>query len=159
MPYQHGVPSCTSESALNLHRLAALKNHRRTAHRISMIETYTTLDKRATMKRKLNNNNVPTGVSSGQSDSKGSDFIGLGLEPRLLQAVVKQSWSKPTLVQSKAIPLALEGKDILGKFLYRFHWSLVSNTTDAIQPVQKLALERLGRTCSQYFSQYSNAKP
>ncbi|KAI9874206.1 MAG: ATP-dependent DNA/RNA helicase [Pleopsidium flavum] len=67
------------------------------------------------MKRKLDNDNVPTGVSLGQPDRKGSDFIALGLDPRLSQAVVKQNWSKLTLVQSKAIPLALEGKDILAR--------------------------------------------
>jgi ATP-dependent RNA helicase DDX56/DBP9 len=30
---------------------------------------------------------------------------------------MKEKFTKPTLVQAKAIPLALEGKDILGKYL------------------------------------------
>ncbi|KAK9456811.1 P-loop containing nucleoside triphosphate hydrolase protein [Dipodascopsis uninucleata] len=42
-------------------------------------------------------------------------FEDFGLEPRLLQAIVRQEFTKPTLVQAKAIPLALEGKDILAR--------------------------------------------
>ncbi|KAK3316107.1 P-loop containing nucleoside triphosphate hydrolase protein [Apodospora peruviana] len=42
-------------------------------------------------------------------------FSELGLDPRLVQAVAKQSFEKPTLVQRKAIPLALDGQDVLCK--------------------------------------------
>ncbi|KAL2266228.1 hypothetical protein VTJ83DRAFT_5580 [Remersonia thermophila] len=42
-------------------------------------------------------------------------FAELGLDPRLVQAVAKQSFEKPTLVQRKAIPLALQGQDVLCK--------------------------------------------
>lgn len=31
------------------------------------------------------------------------------------QAVADQGWSQPTLIQEKAIPLALEGKDLLAR--------------------------------------------
>ena len=31
------------------------------------------------------------------------------------QAIAKLNWGKPTLIQEKVIPLALEGKDILAK--------------------------------------------
>ena len=41
-------------------------------------------------------------------------FESLGLDARLLQGVAKLGFAHPTLVQAKAIPLALEGKDILG---------------------------------------------
>lgn len=68
------------------------------------------------MKRKLNDDDVPIGVSPEQSNNMEPTFADLGLEPRLLQAIAKHNFSKPTLVQSKAIPLALEGKDILGEF-------------------------------------------
>ena len=68
------------------------------------------------MKRKLNEDNVPVGASSEQSNQLEPTFADLRLEPRLLQAIAKQNFSKPTIVQSKAIPLALEGKDILGEF-------------------------------------------
>jgi len=51
-----------------------------------------------------------------QDDEKEpASFADLGLDPRLVQAVAKQSFEKPTLVQRKAIPLALGGQDILCK--------------------------------------------
>lgn len=40
-------------------------------------------------------------------------FNTLGLSAELLRAVAEQGYSKPTLVQSRAIPIILEGKDIL----------------------------------------------
>ena len=42
------------------------------------------------------------------------DFINLGLASPLLNALAKQGYKKPTPIQIKAIPPALEGKDILG---------------------------------------------
>eukprot|EP01111_Echinosteliopsis_oligospora_P015467 TRINITY_DN6135_c0_g1_i1.p1 TRINITY_DN6135_c0_g1~~TRINITY_DN6135_c0_g1_i1.p1 ORF type:complete len:579 (-),score=137.71 TRINITY_DN6135_c0_g1_i1:28-1764(-) len=42
-------------------------------------------------------------------------FEDMGLDPRLLKAMTKLGWTKPTLVQSSCIPLALEGKDILAR--------------------------------------------
>ncbi|PHH61622.1 hypothetical protein CDD81_8137 [Ophiocordyceps australis] len=42
-------------------------------------------------------------------------FADLGLDPRLVQAVASQNYLKPTLVQRKAIPLALNGQDVLCK--------------------------------------------
>nr|KAF6418187.1 DEAD-box helicase 56 [Rousettus aegyptiacus] len=42
-------------------------------------------------------------------------FEHMGLDPRLLQAVADLGWSRPTLIQEKAIPLALEGKDLLAR--------------------------------------------
>lgn len=68
------------------------------------------------MKRKLNEDDVPTPADQNvpSSVSKPS-FESLELDPRLLQAVVKEGFSKPTEIQSRAIPLALEGKHILGK--------------------------------------------
>lgn len=44
-------------------------------------------------------------------------FDKLGLEPRLLQSIVKQKFPSPTLIQARAIPLALEGKNIIGMWL------------------------------------------
>ncbi len=37
------------------------------------------------------------------------------VDSRLLRALADMGYARPTLVQSKAIPLALEGRDILGK--------------------------------------------
>ncbi|XP_067340270.1 probable ATP-dependent RNA helicase DDX56 isoform X2 [Channa argus] len=42
-------------------------------------------------------------------------FHELGLDDRLLKAVEDLGWSQPTLIQEKAIPLALEGKDLLAR--------------------------------------------
>ncbi|KAK2818607.1 hypothetical protein Q5P01_024168 [Channa striata] len=42
-------------------------------------------------------------------------FHELGLDDRLLKAVADLGWYQPTLIQEKAIPLALEGKDLLAR--------------------------------------------
>lgn len=67
------------------------------------------------MKRKLDANDVPSPEPVG-SEEQEYDFEALKLDARLRQALIKEKFTKPTLVQAKAIPLALEGKDILGKF-------------------------------------------
>lgn len=64
------------------------------------------------MKRKLNDEQMPTPVEAPSHEQ--STFSSLGLDSRLLQAVAQENFNAPTLVQSKAIPLALDGKDILG---------------------------------------------
>jgi ATP-dependent RNA helicase DDX56/DBP9 len=77
------------------------------------------------MKRKLDSIDEPTGAPS-ENETKPSQpekqpaevepsFAELGLDPRLVQAVAKQSFEKPTLVQRRAIPLALQGQDVLCK--------------------------------------------
>lgn len=66
------------------------------------------------MKRKLNQDDVPIADSSSNASQVSSAFKILGLDPRLLQAVANEGFSTPTLVQSKAIPLAIEGKDLSG---------------------------------------------
>ena len=68
------------------------------------------------MKRKLNDDDVPTAVDVSKAGNPASSFSTLGLDSRLLQAVAKENFSSPTLVQARAIPLALEGKDILGMY-------------------------------------------
>ncbi|XP_063301616.1 probable ATP-dependent RNA helicase DDX56 [Pelobates fuscus] len=42
-------------------------------------------------------------------------FHELGLDDRLLRAIADLGWAKPTLIQEKAIPLALDGKDLLAR--------------------------------------------
>ncbi|KAJ5327723.1 hypothetical protein N7452_008113 [Penicillium brevicompactum] len=66
------------------------------------------------MKRKLDANDVPSPKAAVAKESE-LDFEALNLDPRLRQALIKEKFTKPTLVQSKAIPLALEGKDILAR--------------------------------------------
>ncbi|XP_068742794.1 probable ATP-dependent RNA helicase DDX56 [Montipora capricornis] len=42
-------------------------------------------------------------------------FHEMGLDDRLVKAIAKLNWSQPSPIQEKAIPLALEGKDILAR--------------------------------------------
>ncbi|EEQ31366.1 ATP-dependent DNA/RNA helicase [Microsporum canis] len=67
------------------------------------------------MKRKLDENDVPTSADSAETKNSSKRFEDFGLDPRLLQALKLQKFSKPTLVQAEAIPLALDGKDILAR--------------------------------------------
>lgn len=66
------------------------------------------------MKRKLDTDDAPT-VEVPRKDSHVAAFDSFGLDPRLIQAIAKSEFSHPTPVQAKAIPLALEGKDVLAK--------------------------------------------
>ncbi|KAB8230976.1 ATP-dependent DNA/RNA helicase [Aspergillus alliaceus] len=70
------------------------------------------------MKRKLDANDVPSPEATDKKEKQeedNADFESLNLDPRLRQALIKEKFTKPTLVQAKAIPLALEGKDILAR--------------------------------------------
>lgn len=76
------------------------------------------------MKRKLDENNRPAGseettegiaVDAAKPKTTELSFTDMGLEPRLVQAVAKLNYQKPTLVQQKAIPVALTGQDVLCK--------------------------------------------
>eukprot|EP01135_Chromosphaera_perkinsii_P012416 Nk52_evm27s2657 gene=Nk52_evmTU27s2657 len=42
-------------------------------------------------------------------------FEDMGLDQRILRALARLKWARPTLVQSKAIPCGLEGKDVLAR--------------------------------------------
>ena len=50
-----------------------------------------------------------------ESEERFIEFNEMGLDSRLLQAIDQIGWRTPTLIQEKAIPLALEGNDILAK--------------------------------------------
>lgn len=49
-------------------------------------------------------------IQSGQENG----FMGLGIAPRLLELLAAMQFKNPTPIQQKAIPVALEGKDIVG---------------------------------------------
>ena len=67
------------------------------------------------MKRKLNEQDVPMPLTdTATPTSPNISFQTLGLDSRLLQAISREAFTHPTPVQSQVIPLALEGKDILG---------------------------------------------
>ncbi|XP_062869847.1 probable ATP-dependent RNA helicase DDX56 [Trichomycterus rosablanca] len=42
-------------------------------------------------------------------------FHEMGLDDRILKAIADLGWAQPTLIQEKAIPLALDGKDLLAR--------------------------------------------
>lgn len=58
---------------------------------------------------------VEKSTKPAQKQEDEASFVDLGLDPRLLQAIAQQNFAKPTLVQRKAIPLALNGQDVLAK--------------------------------------------
>ena len=71
------------------------------------------------MKRKLNEHDVPEEVvdkpeTTETTKSEKTSFEQLGLDARLLQAIATEKYASPTPIQLKAIPLALEGRDVLG---------------------------------------------
>ena len=67
------------------------------------------------MKRKLDANDVPAPAEEVAGKEEESTFASLGLDSRLLQGIAKQNFNSPTLVQRKAIPLALDGRDVLAR--------------------------------------------
>ncbi|KIW62852.1 hypothetical protein PV04_09744 [Phialophora macrospora] len=67
------------------------------------------------MKRKLDSNDAPSLEVPRKDEDGGESFDSFNLDPRLMQAIAKSEFSHPTPVQAKAIPLALEGKDVLAK--------------------------------------------
>ena len=68
------------------------------------------------MKRKLDEDDIPAPVVPLAAPHNVNLFSAFGLDSRLQQAVAKEGFSTPTLVQTKAIPLCLEGRDILGQY-------------------------------------------
>jgi ATP-dependent RNA helicase DDX56/DBP9 len=65
------------------------------------------------MKRKLNEHDVPEPTETVHA--KETSFADFDLEPRLLRGIRDQKWQTPTPVQARAIPLSMEGKDILAR--------------------------------------------
>ena len=65
-------------------------------------------------KRNTGGKKTRTSGEMKSADGEASSFESFRLDPRLLKAVAKQ-FEKPTLVQAAAIPLALNGKDIVAR--------------------------------------------
>lgn len=53
--------------------------------------------------------------SSSDDEEETLDFYEMGLDDRILKAIALLGWNEPTLIQEKAIPLALDGNDILAR--------------------------------------------
>ncbi|XP_005089113.1 probable ATP-dependent RNA helicase DDX56 [Aplysia californica] len=54
-------------------------------------------------------------TSVEDEDEHTVQFHEMGVDDRILEAISKLGWSQPTPIQEKAIPLALQGKDILAR--------------------------------------------
>lgn len=69
------------------------------------------------MKRKLDEHDAPTieVTPSASQPPAESTFEAFHLDARLLQAISKSRYTTPTPIQAQAIPLALQGKDILAQ--------------------------------------------
>ena len=52
---------------------------------------------------------------SSDDEEEHVDFYDMGLDDRILKSIALLGWTKPTLIQEKAIPLALDGNDILAR--------------------------------------------
>ena len=70
------------------------------------------------MKRKLNDDDVTEPLSepvAKVAKTETNTFASLDLDARLLQAITREKFTAPSLVQSRAIPLAVAGKDVLAR--------------------------------------------
>src|SRR5688500_2703486 len=56
-----------------------------------------------------------TTVSLPPVDDQGNGFNDLGLRPELLTALADLGYEEPTPIQSRAIPILLDGRDLLGQ--------------------------------------------
>ena len=73
-----------------------------------------------------------------ENEEKPKNFYELELDDRILKAVAKLGWLEPTLIQEKAIPLLLEGKDIL----IRARTGSGKTAAFAIPLIQKILLNK-----------------
>jgi ATP-dependent RNA helicase RhlE len=51
---------------------------------------------------------------SPKPNAVGTGFHGLGIAPKLLESLERNRFDQPTPIQAKAIPVAIEGKDVIG---------------------------------------------
>lgn len=95
-----------------------------------------------------------------EDDEKTVQFHEMGLDDRILEAIARLRWKEPTLIQEKAIPLMLEGKDVLarartgsgktGAFVIPVvHKILEGKRTATEQTVQALILAPTRELCKQ----------
>ncbi len=57
---------------------------------------------------------VKKDIIAQQVNQQGQGFYGLGISPKMLDILERMKFKVPTPIQSKAIPLAIEGKDVIG---------------------------------------------
>lgn len=79
------------------------------------VDTLIPTDAQVAEAEEIANTAVAAAKRALEKEEKDESFASLGLDARLLQAIAKQNYSAPTLVQRKAIPLAIAGKDVLAR--------------------------------------------
>ncbi len=57
---------------------------------------------------------IATITMPNQTQATGTGFNGLGIAPKLLESLERNGYTEPTPIQAKAIPVAIEGKDVIG---------------------------------------------
>lgn len=62
----------------------------------------------------MNTQKGPQNAPQGQNAAAGAGFSGLGIAPTLLGKLAQLNYSTPTPIQHQAIPIAIEGKDVVG---------------------------------------------
>jgi len=60
------------------------------------------------------NHKVSNKVEPGENKYSEKSFFGLGIAPKILEILERIKFKAPTPIQEKAIPLAIQGKDIIG---------------------------------------------
>src|SRR5690606_6062337 len=109
---------------------------------------------RARLTRRLSLLLAPARAHSARSIALTSSFNTLGLSAEILRAVNEQGYTQPTPVQAQAIPVIIEGRDVMagaqtgtGKtagftlpMLQRLSINATSSTSPAKRPVRALIL-------------------
>ena len=57
----------------------------------------------------------PFQMTEDEDKKKVFPFHEMGLDDRILKAIAKLGWVEPTLIQERAVPLIMEGKDLLAR--------------------------------------------
>ncbi|XP_071946854.1 probable ATP-dependent RNA helicase DDX56 [Antedon mediterranea] len=74
--------------------------------------------KKKSKKKNTNKSLVDLGLGPDSDDNVEEtcvEFHEMGLDDRVLKDIAKLGWAKPTLIQEQAIPLVLEGKDVMAR--------------------------------------------
>lgn len=79
------------------------------------VAAQTSPDPGATKAAAASSGDTTTTSNTTTTTTTNPGFSDLGLDSRLLQAIASQKYQTPTLVQSKVVPLALNGQDVLAK--------------------------------------------
>ena len=98
-----------------------------------------------------------------EAEDKFESFNGMNLDDRLLKSISKQGWSCPTPVQSKVIPLVLEGRDIVARaktgsgksaaYLIPTIQKIIENKEIGNRPLQCLVIVPSKELCKQAYDQ------